>query len=70
MPHDYVHYLLAEAINRMKCVNVSVDGKVIKRFDDLSGWTNRKYDIGADRGDFFNLILYFLLVFFSLSFMD
>ncbi|XP_025107495.1 uncharacterized protein LOC112572155 [Pomacea canaliculata] len=40
-------YGRASFIKRMKCVNVSVDGKVIKRFDDLSGWTNDTYDIRA-----------------------
>ncbi|XP_025108242.1 uncharacterized protein LOC112572666 isoform X2 [Pomacea canaliculata] len=36
-------------INRMICVNVSLDGKVVKRFSDESGWINNQYDISVGR---------------------
>ncbi|XP_025108292.1 uncharacterized protein LOC112572696 [Pomacea canaliculata] len=34
---------------RMICVNVSLDGKVVKRFNDTSGWSNNQYDISVGR---------------------
>ncbi|XP_025108268.1 multiple epidermal growth factor-like domains protein 11 isoform X4 [Pomacea canaliculata] len=37
-------------INRMRCVNVSVDGALVKRFTDVSGWTNDTYTIPVLRG--------------------
>ncbi|XP_025108285.1 multiple epidermal growth factor-like domains protein 10 [Pomacea canaliculata] len=37
-------------IIRMICVNVSLNGDVIKRFIDTNGWTDDKYDIPVGRG--------------------
>ncbi|XP_025108226.1 receptor-type tyrosine-protein phosphatase mu-like isoform X5 [Pomacea canaliculata] len=37
-------------IYRMRCVNVSVDGALVKRFTDVSGWTNNTYTIPVLRG--------------------
>ncbi|XP_025108223.1 receptor-type tyrosine-protein phosphatase kappa-like isoform X3 [Pomacea canaliculata] len=36
-------------INRMICVNVSLDGKVLKRFSDTNEWSNSQYDISVGR---------------------
>ncbi|XP_025108303.1 uncharacterized protein LOC112572701 [Pomacea canaliculata] len=38
-----------DLIARMKCVNVSLDGNLVQRFTDTSGWTNNKYDITVGR---------------------
>ncbi|XP_025108270.1 multiple epidermal growth factor-like domains protein 6 [Pomacea canaliculata] len=38
-----------EYIDRMRCVNVSVDGKVVKRFVDRNVWSNDKYSITVVR---------------------
>lgn len=35
--------------NRMVCVNVLLDGSLVKRFIDESGWTNDRYDITVGR---------------------
>ncbi|XP_025108267.1 multiple epidermal growth factor-like domains protein 11 isoform X3 [Pomacea canaliculata] len=43
-------YGRTDFIERMRCVNVSVDGVVIERFTDVSGWTNDKYTIPVLRG--------------------
>lgn len=33
----------------MTCVNVSLDGNLIKRFYDTNGWSNDKFDITVGR---------------------
>ncbi|XP_025108290.1 uncharacterized protein LOC112572695 isoform X1 [Pomacea canaliculata] len=38
-----------EYIHRMTCVNVSVDGNVVKRFPDSNEWSNDKYSITVFR---------------------
>ncbi|XP_025108272.1 multiple epidermal growth factor-like domains protein 10 isoform X2 [Pomacea canaliculata] len=42
-------YGRASFLMRMICVNVSVDGNIIKRFTDVNGWNNDKYDITVGR---------------------
>ncbi|XP_025108233.1 uncharacterized protein LOC112572662 isoform X9 [Pomacea canaliculata] len=38
-------YGRTDLIKRMRCVNVSVDGALVKRFTDVSDWTNDTYTI-------------------------
>ncbi|XP_025108286.1 multiple epidermal growth factor-like domains protein 11 [Pomacea canaliculata] len=42
-------YGRTDYIIRMICVNVSLNGNVIKRFTDTNGWTDDKYDITVGR---------------------
>lgn len=35
--------------NRMACVNVLLDGSLVKRFSNESVWTNDRYDIKVNR---------------------
>ncbi|XP_025108279.1 multiple epidermal growth factor-like domains protein 10 isoform X2 [Pomacea canaliculata] len=39
-----------EVLDRMACDNVSVDGALVERFTDVSGWTNDTYTIPVLRG--------------------
>lgn len=56
MPDGYVRYLFAGFIDRMKCVNISADGKVIKRFDDEIASKKTKYEIRAgNKGQMINI---------------